>query len=93
MVNQPKPANGRKPYKYRLKELFIAVFGSHHRDMRKQFSIQYNICYRQVSRDFNRLIDNPEPIPTHRLIQYAHFLNVEPSQIKHSFHQKLSQHA
>lgn len=75
-------ASTEQRYKYRLKELFISLFGCKSGDMRREFAQNQNLSLKTVKRDFNLLITDTEQIPASRLSQYALFLNTEVTALR-----------
>ena len=79
-----------KRYKYRLKELFIFVFGADAGNMRKQFAEDNKVSLRWVKEEFNYLIQDAGRIPDERLQKYSEFLGIPKESLKNSFYQTLS---
>lgn len=77
--------------KYRITELFTAIFGKDAAEKKRQFRIQYEISERTFARDTQVTInDGSHVIPKERLSKYAVFLNTPADSLRHYLHQNIS---
>ena len=73
-------------YKYRLRELFIAHFGSDWALYRRHMIENNQLKYRTVQGDFNLRLSSHKRISAKRLSIYAMYLNTTIENLKTTLH-------